>query len=155
MQIVLGQRVLRVPPATGHALTALDAPCSSGSAPPEVRIRDGHSRGAEVDTHRRHTEGVPHSHVVGHLLHDNVRGRHPRVVFDAEHATGLVVVGREFTSPIRDVGPLRIRKETTPGDVQRVGIHEGSTTHTGTSKDGNVLHHMETLDAEHSEHRSP
>ena len=112
VEVVLGQRVLGVVPAAGHALAAVPARAASRSGAAEVRVGDlvavGLARSAEEDPDRGRVPGVAHAHVVGDLLHHLVGGGDDRVVDDAEHPLRLVVVRRQLVAPVGDVAPLRV-----------------------------------------------
>jgi len=155
-EVVLGQGVLGVVAASGHALAALGAAGALGADTAEEGIGLLHTRAVtEVDAHRCHLEGVPDAHLVGNGLHDDITRRHRRVGDDAEHARCLVVVGRELTGPVGDVRPLLVLEEALRRDVEGVGVDEGSAADTGSGEHHDVLEDVDALDAGAAEGRSP
>ena len=155
-KVVLGQGVLGVMPAAGHALPALGAPCALGTDTTEERIGRGHTGTIpEVDAHRSHLEGVAHTHLIRNSLHDDVTGGHGRVGDNAKHARSLVVVGGQLTRPVSDVRPLLVLEEPLGRHVEGVGIDKGTPTHSRACEDHDVLEHMDALDAGASEGRGP
>jgi len=142
--------------APGHALSALRAPGALRADATEEGIGLHDARAiTEVDTDGSHLEGVADSHLVGNGLHDLVAGRHGRISDDTEHARSLVVVRRQLSGPIGDVGPLPVLEESLRRDVEGVGVDQRPTADTRTGKDDDVLEHMDPLDARAPEGGGP
>ena len=72
VQVVLHQRVLRVVPAAGHALAAVDAGVARRADAAEVRV--GVAGAPKCTPTSARTEGVAEAHVVGDLAHHAVGG---------------------------------------------------------------------------------
>ena len=118
VQVVLDQRVLRVVPAPGHALAAVQAPVARGPRAAEVRVGDLLARFSPPAPKKTPTsavaEGVADAHLLGDVAHHLVRGRDARVGRGAEHPRGLVVGQVELVGPVGDVAPLRVVVERPP-----------------------------------------
>ncbi len=73
---------------------------------------------AEEDPDRRLAEGVPDAHLVGDGPHDLLDRALARVVDDAEHPRGLVVVRRQLAGPVGD-RPATAGRRRTPSAARR------------------------------------
>ena len=151
VEVVLDQRVLGVVAAAGHALPAVAAGVAVGALAAEERVGDDVvgrlPRPAEEDAHGRGVVGLAHAHLFGHLLHHVVAGRADRVVDDAEHPLGLVVVRRQLGAPVGDVAPRRVVVEGRQRLVQRVGVDQRPAADSGAGQDQAVLERVDALDA--------
>ena len=159
VEVVLDQRVLGVVAAAAHALAAVEARTPRRARSAEERVRDLLARRlagpAEEDADRGGVEGVADAHVAGDLLHDVVRGRADRVLDDAEHPLGLVVVGRELGLPVGDVAPLRVVVERRQRLVERVRVDQRPAADARAGHDHRVADRVDPLDAVHPERRRP
>ncbi len=151
VQVVLGQRVLGVVAAAGHALAAVPAGAARRAGTTEVRVRDlvavGLAGAAEEHADRGRVPRVADPHVVGDLLHHLVGRGHDRVVDDAEHPLRLVVVRRQLLAPVGDVAPLRVVVERCERLVERVRVDQRAATDARTGEDQAVLEGVDPLDA--------
>ncbi len=166
VEVVLVEGVLRAAPAAGHALAALVAGRAVGARAAEVRVgyaltRLGLRRAvgvlavAEEDADGCHVEGVADPHPLGGGLQVHVGRGHGRVEADAQHALGLVVVGRQLVLPVGDVPPLGVLEEGLGRYVEGVGVVEGAAADARACQDHDIPEQMDALDAEHAELRRP
>src|SRR5215469_17940263 len=79
VEVIHGQLVLGVVAAADHAVAAADAPSPPRADATEVGVLGLDARASVVDADRSLVEGLPPSHVDGHLLHVPVHvGRYIR-----------------------------------------------------------------------------
>ena len=151
VQVVLQECVLGSVAAAGHAFAALGAAGALRADPAEVRIGGRDPRLAEVDADGSRDECLTDAHLVRDGPHHLVgRGRR-RVTDDAEHASGLVVVGRQLGAPVGDATPLGVVVEGRQRFVQRVGVDERPAPDAGAGEDHRVFQERDPLDAEQPE----
>jgi hypothetical protein len=79
-------------PASGHALTAVDASASLWAYTAKVRVGNRVSGLTEEDSKGRHLEAVAAAHAFGYLFEGSIRGAEKRIDLDSKHALGLVEV---------------------------------------------------------------
>src|SRR5262245_29527986 len=155
VQIILGEGVLGVVPAAGHAGPALQAPGPARARATEIGIVGLAARLAEVHPDRREPERPADLHVLRHRPHELVCRGDGRILYDTEHALGLFIERCQLGPPVGDPAPLRIGVEVGQRLVQRVRVHQRPATDARPGQDHHVAQQVDSLDTATPKPRRP